>query len=364
MSIRFVPATLVAVLIALVAAGGAALAVGANIGGGQESRDDLLERTARELGLDPQAVKDAQAQAQSELAAERLNNLIDSMVENGTITQEQADEALAWFDAKPASVDRLLSGGFGNLYRFAAASGPVIVFETGHHFGGQGLPEEVIERMATNLGIDIEALKEALEAARKDQASDSRTDSIEAAIAKLVEEGELTQAEGDEIKAWLESMPEWILDHHLMIPLLTGEFGQWDLQGGIPGLPFFHEFNGDESPFPRLFEGLRGGPERFLRPDGNFEIPRFEFNDPGDGDSEDRYFYRGPEGQFDFEGEVPPEFRELFESMRGRFGEGFELPFDLEDLFEGQPHFEFSPFGEIPEYPEGADVTTESVKGV
>lgn len=362
MSIRFIPVTLVAVLIALVAAGGAALAFGQGGGGGEEARDDLLERTAGELGLDPQVVKDAQAQAQSELAAERLQDLIDALVEKGSITQVQADEALAWLNAKPAAVNKLLSGDLSTLFRFSAGTVPSIVIGPARGSGGYALHDDVMERMAEILGMDPGALKDAVESAVNGQAEDRRLTVIDDAIARLVEDGELTLAEGDQVKAWLEAMPLWIKDRGLMVQLLTGALGNWDLQGGLDHLPFSHSFRGDMAPFPDLFDLRRQGPEHFFMPDGDFEFPRFEFQGPGDSGPENHFFYRGPEGQFDFEGEVPEQFRDLFEDMEGRFGDGFELPFDLGQFLEGRPFFQAPPVDETPDLPDGTDVSAESVK--
>jgi len=58
--------------------------------------------------LDQEALKEAFAGAQSELRLEAMQNRIQSMVEEGKITQEQADEYLNWQKAMPEIAD-----GFG-----------------------------------------------------------------------------------------------------------------------------------------------------------------------------------------------------------------------------------------------------------
>ncbi|MFH1383104.1 MAG: hypothetical protein ABIH70_09485 [Chloroflexota bacterium] len=65
------------------------------------SSNTLLVRVATILGIDQQQLEDAFAQAQKDMRAEALDNRLKSMVENGTITQEQADQYKQWWQAKP-----------------------------------------------------------------------------------------------------------------------------------------------------------------------------------------------------------------------------------------------------------------------
>ncbi|MCJ7653956.1 MAG: YckD family protein [Dehalococcoidia bacterium] len=58
---------------------------------------DILARVAEILGIDQQKLTDAFEQARTEFEAQRLNEL----VEEGKITQEQADQLKAWEAAKP-----------------------------------------------------------------------------------------------------------------------------------------------------------------------------------------------------------------------------------------------------------------------
>ena len=53
------------------------------------------------LTLDTEALKEAFQQAQQEMKTERQQSMMDKLVENGVITQEQADEYQAWLDARP-----------------------------------------------------------------------------------------------------------------------------------------------------------------------------------------------------------------------------------------------------------------------
>jgi len=53
------------------------------------------------VAIDQEALKDAFAQARNEVRTEAMQNRLKSMVEEGTITQEQADEFLQWQQARP-----------------------------------------------------------------------------------------------------------------------------------------------------------------------------------------------------------------------------------------------------------------------
>ncbi|MFC1864631.1 hypothetical protein ACFLYG_02255 [Chloroflexota bacterium] len=61
----------------------------------------LLARVAEILGIDQQKVEDAFAQAQSEMRDEALDSYLQKLVDEGTITQEQADQYKAWQQARP-----------------------------------------------------------------------------------------------------------------------------------------------------------------------------------------------------------------------------------------------------------------------
>jgi hypothetical protein len=53
------------------------------------------------VALDQEALKDAFSQARSELRTETLQNRLQSLVAEGQITQEQADEYLKWQLSRP-----------------------------------------------------------------------------------------------------------------------------------------------------------------------------------------------------------------------------------------------------------------------
>ena len=72
----------------------------------QSSDDDsgkrsFAERVASILGLETSDVRDAFAQARDEMRDERADALFSKLVEHGKLTQEEADAIVAWKGAKP-----------------------------------------------------------------------------------------------------------------------------------------------------------------------------------------------------------------------------------------------------------------------
>jgi len=61
----------------------------------------LLARVAAILGIEQQKLEDAFAQARSETQDEALDNHLKNLVDQGKITQEQADQYKAWVKSKP-----------------------------------------------------------------------------------------------------------------------------------------------------------------------------------------------------------------------------------------------------------------------
>lgn len=99
-------------LLALGVTAGATLAYGG--GGGDSSAESFASRVAVILGLEESTVQDAFNQATDEAREDRVTSKLDRLVEEGSITQEQADEYLSWFQARPDGVLRgLHSRGFG-----------------------------------------------------------------------------------------------------------------------------------------------------------------------------------------------------------------------------------------------------------
>lgn len=73
----------------------------------------LLARVAEKLGISQQELEDAFAEAKSEMRTEALDSRLQSLVEQGKINQEEADQYKAWLQAKPDMPLPGLSGRFG-----------------------------------------------------------------------------------------------------------------------------------------------------------------------------------------------------------------------------------------------------------
>ena len=72
------------------------------------------------VSLDPEQLKDAFAQARGAMVEEAMTNRLQSMVDEGTITQEEADEYLEWWQAKP---DTVMPGGGERGFGFGGFGG-------------------------------------------------------------------------------------------------------------------------------------------------------------------------------------------------------------------------------------------------
>lgn len=75
----------------------------------------LLARVAAILGIDQQELQDAFTQAEKDMRQEALDNRLKSLVDQGKITQDQADQYKTWLDSKPdmpSGLGGLGQGGF------------------------------------------------------------------------------------------------------------------------------------------------------------------------------------------------------------------------------------------------------------
>ncbi len=89
------------VLAATMVVGTAGVALADDGQNSQGKQDGLLARVAQILNIDVQKLKDAFKQAVTEMRTERQNTGLQNLVENGKLTQEQADQLKAWLDSKP-----------------------------------------------------------------------------------------------------------------------------------------------------------------------------------------------------------------------------------------------------------------------
>jgi len=73
----------------------------------EAQHEALLERVCEiyeantGVAIEPEALKDAFVEANQEMMAEALESRLDKLVEEGVITQEEADQFKEWWEAKP-----------------------------------------------------------------------------------------------------------------------------------------------------------------------------------------------------------------------------------------------------------------------
>lgn len=100
----------------------------AQSGGGNETQantqyEALLNKVATiyqqntGVTIDPQQLETAFTQAQTEMQNEALQSRLQNMVTQGTITQEQADQYLQWWQSKPNTPLLELPRGEGMMMR-------------------------------------------------------------------------------------------------------------------------------------------------------------------------------------------------------------------------------------------------------
>ena len=122
---RWLLVTSAIVVLVVSITGGVVLAHGG--GSADGSLTSFVSRVASILGVDETEVQDAFDQAKKELRDEALQKKLDSLVESGRLTQEQADEYKLWLEARPEGLSPgVLPGlrghgfhkGFGLRFRF------------------------------------------------------------------------------------------------------------------------------------------------------------------------------------------------------------------------------------------------------
>jgi hypothetical protein len=176
-----------AALLAVVVAGGAIAATKALTP--REERQAIINDAARQLGVEPRELSDALKQA--------LKNRVDAAVRDGRLTQEQAARLKERIDA-------------GDAPLFALRPGPGF-----RHHRAHGPFHAKFEAAASYLGMTRAELREALEdgktlaqvARDRNKSVDGLVNALvanaEEKLAQAVENGDLTEAEKDEMLSGL-----------------------------------------------------------------------------------------------------------------------------------------------------------------
>jgi hypothetical protein len=86
--------------------------------------DTFVSKLADKLGLDEDTVAAAIKEVRQEMREEALAERLQEAVDEGTITQDEADQILEWMKSRPDALDELGGSGLG--------------FLTGHYGHGHG----------------------------------------------------------------------------------------------------------------------------------------------------------------------------------------------------------------------------------
>ena len=158
--LRIIIPTAIAVVVVTAIGFGAAFAQGNEKGDSNASR--LAAKVAEILGLDAAVVDDAIEQAREELRDEAIQKKLNALVENGRLTQEQADEYLNWIQSKPEGIPAIGKQFFGKMRHHKGWKGH------GRFFGS-----------------------------RNDSKGEPSLEDIQKKLNTMVEDGEITQAEAE-----------------------------------------------------------------------------------------------------------------------------------------------------------------------
>ena len=159
-------------VVALLVAGMTGAVLAQDDDGHQGRRSALAARVAEILNIDQQDFESAFKQAQGELREEALDSRLQELIDEGTLTQEQADELKKWMEAKPDV--------------------PIV-------------PPRMLQKLVDEGKItqeQVDELKEWMEA--RPDVPRIRPDRLE----KLINRGVLTQKQADEVKEWMEAKPD------------------------------------------------------------------------------------------------------------------------------------------------------------
>jgi len=174
--------------------------------------------------IDSEQLKDALGQARSEIQNEALESRLQNLVDDGKITQEEADQYLEWWQSRPdIEVPLPGLGGPGPGRHMAgrlidgaddSASG------TEDQTAPAGRYQVLLDRACaiyeeeTGVAVDSEQLRDALDQAQ----SEIQDEALESRLQNLVGDGKMTQEEADNYLEWWQSRP----DIQLPLPGLGG----------------------------------------------------------------------------------------------------------------------------------------------
>ena len=161
------------------------------------SNTALIDKVAEILGMDPATLNDAYQQAIQEIRSEQQQEWLDALVENGSLTEEQAAVVAAWFDSKPDVLGSALFGlrrGPRSLYWLPPLRGVNT--------------STVYDRLATILELDAGTVEQAFRDASTQLSAAESGERFSEMLENLVEQGVLTDEEAGDLGLWFDQRPE------------------------------------------------------------------------------------------------------------------------------------------------------------
>ena len=117
--------------------------------GGDSNAGKLATKVAEILGLDTAVVDRAIKQAREELRDEAVQNKLNALVENGKLTQEQADEYLNWIQSKPEGIPAIGKQFFGKMRHHKGWKSHGGFFGSRNDFKGEFSLEDIQKKLNT-----------------------------------------------------------------------------------------------------------------------------------------------------------------------------------------------------------------------
>jgi polyhydroxyalkanoate synthesis regulator phasin len=173
-----------------------------------------IYRGSMGVAIDSEQLRDALDQAQGELLDEALEARLQDLVDEGQITQEEADQYLEWWQSRPEN--GLGLPGLGKPGSSGHMAGRPIGApdDSAGAVEGQVAPSDPYQALLdracaiyqenTGVAIDSEQLKDASHQAL----SELREEALETHVQNLVDEGRITQEEADSYLEWWQSRPD------------------------------------------------------------------------------------------------------------------------------------------------------------
>ena len=178
-------------------------------------------RVAEILGIDQQTIENAVKQARTETAKENLDARLQELVDNGTLTEQQADAFKTWLTSKPdvpmvppGKLDEAIQNGTITQEQADALKAWMDTKPDMPKIGPEPLRERIpqikdnrdtiMTLVAGILGIDKQDLENAYHQAQ----SEFRENALNTRLQELVKQGDWTQQQADAYKAWLQARPD------------------------------------------------------------------------------------------------------------------------------------------------------------